>query len=613
MVGYERGSEWRRWDLHIHTPGTKKNDQYIGSNLEEKWNNFYQSVNDYVGDGSNPLKNIAVIGITDYLSIDNCIKVIQDKRLPKSVKMILPNVELRMTPLAKQTPINIHCLFDPSMVNELENRFFSKLLFSYGGTTYSASHDDLRRLGKIFCRRALTDDEAYEVGLEQFVITPEAIERVFKGDSELREKTIIAVSNKSADGVSGITQHQGYTTETGSQMDATRQSIYRMADLIFSSSKSDISYFLGESSDDSNVVINKYGSLKGCIHGSDAHSNEKLFEPDQQRYCWIKSDPTFNGLKQIVYEPKARIRISSIKPEEKPAYQVIESVIFSNPDFSPEAIPFNDKLTCVIGGKSTGKSLLLHNMALAIDNIQVKEKSDVTKSSSRIVSEIQVNWADGTISCPNNADEEHKIVYVPQTYLNRLTDENEEQTEIDTIIHEIIMIDSAASEAYKKMNSALGTYKLELDKKIYDCIQRYNTYRAKKEVLADIGTRDGIQAEIRMLKEKKEEISKETSIIPEEIFSYDQAVAATARINAEIIAVDREIVTLNDMNDIFQEVEIPLDFSSDIMALVAEAVSQIKLYANEAWAREKKAIFGLLKKNKAELEERKKQNKEIID
>ena len=90
MVGYERGSEWRRWDLHIHTPGTKKNDQYIGSNLEEKWNNFYQSVNDYVGDGSNPLKNIAVIGITDYLSIDNCIKVIQDKRLPKSVKMILP-------------------------------------------------------------------------------------------------------------------------------------------------------------------------------------------------------------------------------------------------------------------------------------------------------------------------------------------------------------------------------------------------------------------------------------------------------------------------------------------------------------------------------------------
>ena len=33
-----RGSEWRRWDLHIHTPGTMRNDQYAGSTLEEKWN-----------------------------------------------------------------------------------------------------------------------------------------------------------------------------------------------------------------------------------------------------------------------------------------------------------------------------------------------------------------------------------------------------------------------------------------------------------------------------------------------------------------------------------------------------------------------------------------------
>ena len=37
---YSRGSEWRIWDLHIHTPGTKKNDQFTGSNLDEKWANY---------------------------------------------------------------------------------------------------------------------------------------------------------------------------------------------------------------------------------------------------------------------------------------------------------------------------------------------------------------------------------------------------------------------------------------------------------------------------------------------------------------------------------------------------------------------------------------------
>jgi hypothetical protein len=24
-----RGSFWRKWDLHVHAPGAKKNDQYL--------------------------------------------------------------------------------------------------------------------------------------------------------------------------------------------------------------------------------------------------------------------------------------------------------------------------------------------------------------------------------------------------------------------------------------------------------------------------------------------------------------------------------------------------------------------------------------------------------
>ena len=112
MRHFERGSEWRRWDLHIHTPGTIKNDQYCGSTIEEKWANFYASISSYIGDGSDPLKAIKVIGITDYLSIDNYLKVITDNKIPESISLILPNVELRMVPLAKNSPVNIHCIFD---------------------------------------------------------------------------------------------------------------------------------------------------------------------------------------------------------------------------------------------------------------------------------------------------------------------------------------------------------------------------------------------------------------------------------------------------------------------------------------------------------------------
>lgn len=33
MAKYPKGSEWRIWDLHIHTPGTAKNDQYGNDDL----------------------------------------------------------------------------------------------------------------------------------------------------------------------------------------------------------------------------------------------------------------------------------------------------------------------------------------------------------------------------------------------------------------------------------------------------------------------------------------------------------------------------------------------------------------------------------------------------
>ncbi len=386
-----------------------------------------------------------------------------------------------------------------------------------------------------------------------------------------------------------------------------------MADLIFSSSQSDIKYFLGESADESSVIKERYGSLKGCVHGSDAHSNDKIFEPDQQRYCWIKSDPTFNGLKQIVYEPKARIMISSIKPEEKPAYQIIDSVVFSNPDFSPEPILFNDKLTCIIGGKSTGKSLLLHNMALAIDSSQVREKVNVTKGGSRTVPEIQVNWADGTISCPDGVSDAHKIVYVPQTYLNRLTDENEEQTEIDEIIQDIVMINASAAMAYQTMNNGLGSYKLDLDKKIYECIQKYNGYQSKRAALKDIGTLSGIQEEISRLKKKKAELSKDASITAEEIAQYDVATEEVTRLNSEITVIDREIFILTEMLDIFRGIDVPTEFSKETASAVQLAIDAIKKQADEAWEREKGGIIEALEKKKAENESSRSKSKEVAD
>lgn len=59
-----RGSEWRKWDLHIHTPGTVKNDQY--GNSGDVWEEYIDALEK---------SDIAVFGITDYFSINNYLKV----------------------------------------------------------------------------------------------------------------------------------------------------------------------------------------------------------------------------------------------------------------------------------------------------------------------------------------------------------------------------------------------------------------------------------------------------------------------------------------------------------------------------------------------------------
>ncbi|WP_419671489.1 hypothetical protein [Aliarcobacter butzleri] len=51
------------------------------------------------------------------------------------------------------------------------------------------------------------DDLAYEVGINNFVISPDILESLFKKNNNLRKNTITVVSNNSTDGASGLSKH----------------------------------------------------------------------------------------------------------------------------------------------------------------------------------------------------------------------------------------------------------------------------------------------------------------------------------------------------------------------------------------------------------------------
>lgn len=533
----ERGSIWRRWDLHLHTPGTLKNDNYAGTTLDEKWNNYYGAINRYIGDGSNPDRAVSVIGITDYLSIQNYLKVKNDNKLPETVKMILPNVEMRLTLTGTDSPVNIHFLFDPEIVDDLEARFFGKLSFSYAGCNYSATRTELIRFGHTL-DQTLEGDQAFKRGAEQYLVELSVIRKLFKDDSDLRKHTLIVVANSSTDGVSGIGKKGG-----NGQTEALRKSVYQFADAIFSAQPSDRNYFLGKGADNPQKVIDLYGSLMPCIHGSDAHSIEEIFEPDQQRYCWIKADTTFEGLLQILYEPAERVLIQSNSPDTKDPHQVIDSITFEDKNFQSAPIVFNDSLNCIIGGKSTGKSLLLRQLAQSIDNSYTqKQEKGLSQRTPFVVNKATVLWKDGTL-------DSRRVVYIPQAYLSRIVDDAEESSEISKIIHDILMQEPKIKDAFNEFTQKQNKLDSQVAVEINDYYKLIISIQNLQDEIKKEGHVDTFRTTIRSLEAERAELASVINISDEELDNYTKLEKELHELDAKKEKLAKDLELLKAMPD----------------------------------------------------------------
>jgi hypothetical protein len=103
-----RGSQWRKWDLHVHTPASLV--QEYGGNNPVVWEKFIAALEALPPE-------IKVLGINDYVFVDGYIKVLEYKaagRL-KNIELILPVVELRLDKFggtdADLRRVNFHVLF----------------------------------------------------------------------------------------------------------------------------------------------------------------------------------------------------------------------------------------------------------------------------------------------------------------------------------------------------------------------------------------------------------------------------------------------------------------------------------------------------------------------
>ena len=472
-----RGSEWRKWDLHIHTPGTAKNDHY--GNSDEVWEQYIDALEK---------SDVTVFGITDYFSISNYIKVKEYQKQDRlKGKFLLPNVEMRIYPVTdKSKLINIHAIFDPFLdVADIEREFFRQLQFTYKDASYSCIDNDLAKLGRIVENNPnLADDVAIKKGIDAFAVSYEALKKVidkafFKGH------VIIALSNGSKDGVTGILNQEG-------NMQPLRKEITRMSDIILSGNPGDVEYFSGAKTS-VEEVISTYGSLKPCIIGSDAHSLDKVGVFPNDRITWIKADPTFEGLKQILFEPKERVRISDAIPDFKYDYNIIDHVVLNTAGVWNQTILLNQNLNTIIGGRSTGKSTLLASMAAKFQKIKDDENYDFIKGLS---DNVHVFWRDG-----QEADNK-EIEYFTQNEIANIISRGDS----DKLFLEILTSLPEMREAYEKYKSDEAAKFASIQAKVSLFFEKRRQYKEKNAYVKTLGDKEGIKREIEKLSKERDSI-----------------------------------------------------------------------------------------------------------
>lgn len=380
---FNQGSIWRKWDLHIHSPLSYLNNQYpkINNTSEPDWEAFISKIEQ---------TDLSVIGITDYFSIEGYKKIVEFKkqgRLPK-VDCILPNIELRLHYLAdKDRRINLHIIFSDDISPEIiENHFLHELHITEEGHPQDSDSEDklkpenLERIGKRLKSEnpnRFTNLNDLQAGATIITVSDKEITRILQ-TNRFKQKYIMILAE---DGL----------PDWHSQAHGIRQTLTQKADMIFTSNQDNINWYLAKKGYVVDQFIKEFHSLKPCIHGSDSHDllrigrpcakrgdkNHKCNEnPDdcELRYCWIKADPTFEGLKQILYEPEDRVKIQQNNPTPMVydytirEFQLPKSQINDELSISHTILPLHYGLVAVTGGRGAGKTALVDLIANCFEN-----------------------------------------------------------------------------------------------------------------------------------------------------------------------------------------------------------------------------------------------------
>ena len=463
-----RGSEWHKWDLHFHTPssydyedGSVTNDDIVNGLLAN---------------------DVSAVAITDHHVIE-VERISELQRIAAGRITILPGIEFLSDARGKD-PIHIIGIF-PENANlsfvweQIKNRTNIARIYSSGVQTNEVYND--------------------------LVDTCKLIH-------DLGGLVTIHAGSKS-NGIDKITNSLPH-------YEAQKEDIARCIDI----------FDMGKEEDLEGYRKFVFPSLKKKYPMVLCSDNHDIKNYSVKQNCWIKGMTNFAGLKQIIFEPDLRVRIQSSNPDNKLGRLVITEAEFEDTNglFGKQTIHFNENLNSIIGGKSSGKSLLLHSMANAIDAAQVGRISDALNIPRTYFDgsyQLKVRWKDDYENVLYSESEDNrKITYIPQLYINYLAEKDNEE-ELNNLLISILRQNTTFAAFYVGKKNEIANKNGDIQKLLGEMLKERNDAIDTFNALKEIGKVADVQKSIDELKKKIEAITKASSLTPEEQTKYKQFLA----------------------------------------------------------------------------------------
>jgi hypothetical protein len=453
---YPLGSEWRKWDLQVHTPYSALHNSF-GEDLD-LW--ARELISRAVG------KGIAAVGVTDYFVIDGYrhlwtllrddarLVALVGRDLAQRARSILfvPNIEFRLSVVVRDSAghdsrVNFHAIFaDDLEPDDIDEHFLRELKFvaeaapDVPDNQHSLTAANLAALGaRLKGEQAeFRDLSDLRVGMMNAVVEAEDISKALERQSTRFGDRYLLVLPADED-LSRV--------RWGDQGHLVRKLLVQRANMFFSANSSTREFGLGRKHPSVDAFKKEFKTLKPCVHSSDAHSFDSMFEPDEQRYTWIKADPTWRGLRQLLHEPDDRVfigeRPDSLRSLPLRATKVIERVHIgrtasatTSDTWFANDLGFTGQLVAVIGNKGSGKSALADVVGLLGSTRNFGAFSFLRADRFRnprhgIARQFQASltWVDGTVEGPQTLDRDpdpsaaEKVKYIPQGYLEEICNE----------------------------------------------------------------------------------------------------------------------------------------------------------------------------------------------